>query len=203
MTTGPPNPTPPSHSTCLISGPLDDFLLYSHREQSQWLIDIAHDICDPALKRGSLQVCDAAGDMRRDVNPTGPLTASTYFYNVQTVVSLSKISRRTGRSTTSAGGNATTMANHVRQRDRYECWVTQTFDPIINSHVCPKRMGDHLLRVIYRTFVSINVPPALSIYSTMCGITLTSNLSIWFDLYELGLRPVAPVRSSSFLVLYS
>ncbi|KAN0125250.1 hypothetical protein V8E52_001802 [Russula decolorans] len=59
MTTGPPNPTSPSDFTCLLSGPLDDFLVYSSREQPQWLTDIAHDImiCDPALKRGSLQVC--------------------------------------------------------------------------------------------------------------------------------------------------
>lgn len=49
MTMGPANPTPPSDFTCFFSGPLDDFLLYSGREQSQLLIDIAHDICDPAL----------------------------------------------------------------------------------------------------------------------------------------------------------
>jgi hypothetical protein len=90
MTTSPPNPTSPSNFTCLLSGPLDDFLLYSGQEQSQWLIDIAHDVCDPAQKRGSLQVWDAAGEMWRNVHPTDPLTASAYLYNVQAVVSLSK-----------------------------------------------------------------------------------------------------------------
>jgi len=58
-TTSPPNPT--SDFTCLLSGPLDNFLLYSGQEQSQWLVDIAHDICDPALERGSLRMWDAAG----------------------------------------------------------------------------------------------------------------------------------------------
>ncbi|KAN0112018.1 hypothetical protein V8E52_007935 [Russula decolorans] len=71
MTTGPPNPTS-SDFTCLLSGRLDDFLLYSGQEQSQWLIDIAHDICDPTLKCGSLQVWDVAGEMWRNVNPTDP-----------------------------------------------------------------------------------------------------------------------------------
>jgi hypothetical protein len=56
MTTGPANPTSPSDFTHLLSDPLEDFLLYSGREQPQWLIDVAHDIYDPALRRGSLQV---------------------------------------------------------------------------------------------------------------------------------------------------
>ena len=54
-----PNPTTPSDFTCLLSGLLEDFLFYSGQEQSQRLIDIAHDITlqgritdvyDPALK---------------------------------------------------------------------------------------------------------------------------------------------------------
>jgi len=194
MTTGPPNPTSPSDFTCLLSGPLDDFLLYSRQEQSQWLIDVAHDICDPALKRGSLQVWDAAGEVRRKVNPTEPLTASTYLYDIQAVASLSKISERVGRSRTraSASGNASTMANRVKQRDGQRCWVTRMDFPITNSHICPKRMGDHLLRVVYSAFVSAPPPPTLSIYDEICGITLDRNLDAWFDTYELGLRLVAP-----------
>jgi hypothetical protein len=102
--TGPPNtPNTPSSSnlTCLLRGPLDDFLLYSGQEYSGWLTDIAHDICDPTLKRGSLQVWDAAGEVWRNVDPTDPLTASPYLYNVQAVASLSKISERVGRSRSS------------------------------------------------------------------------------------------------------
>ena len=197
MTTGPPNYTSPSDLICLLSGPLDDFLLYSRQEQSQWLIDIAHDICDPALKRGSLQVWDVAGEIRRNVNPTDPLTASSYLYDIQVIVSLSKISKHVGRSRASASDNASAMASRVKQRDEQRCC------PIINSHVCPKRMGDHLLRIVYSSFVSANCPPTLSIYDEICGITLCLNLEVWFDAYELGLRLVAPVRSSSFLVFYS
>ena len=198
MTTGPPDPTAsPSHFTCLLSGPLDDFLLYSGREQSQWLIDIAHDMCDPALKRGSLQVWDVAGEMWRIVNPTDPLTGLPYIYDVQDVVSLTKISKRAGKSKTSSSGHASAMGNRVKQRDGQQCWVTRIPNPIINSHICPKRMGDHLFRVVYDAFVS-TPPAALSIYDDICGITLTPNLDAWFDTYELGLRLVAPVRSSFF-----
>jgi hypothetical protein len=200
---GPPNPTSPSDFTHLLSGPLENFLVYSGQAQSQWLIDIAHDICDPALKHGSLQVWDVAREIWRNVNPTDPLTGSTYLYDVQAIVSLSKISKREGRSKTCASGNASTMASHVMQRDRQQCWVTRSTHVIKNSHVCPKRMGDHLLRVVYRNFVSAPLPPALSIYDESCGITLSPYLDAMFHTYELGLRLVAPVRSSLFLIFYS
>ena len=205
-TSGLLNPGPstsPSDFTCLLGGPLNDFLLYSGQEHSQWLIDIAHDICDPALKRGSLQVWDETGQLWRTVNPVDPLIASIYLYDVRVVVSLSKISRRQDRSRTSATGYPSTMANRVWQRDGQSCWVSGAPSRNKNSHVCPKRMGDHLLHIIYRDFVSTTPSPVLSIYHEMCGITLSPNLDILFDEYELGLRFVSPVRSSSFLVFYN
>ena len=170
---------------------------------SKWLIDIAHDICDPALKRGSLQVWDEAGQMWRNVNSTDHLTASVYIYDVQAAVSLSKISERTGKSKTDATGNPSTMASRVKQRDLQRCWVTRSLGPLVNSHICPKRMGDHLLRLVYDTFVQTPPRPALSIYDEICGITLIPNLDAWFDKYEFGLRLVAPVQNPSFLVFYS
>ncbi len=196
---GPPNPTSTSTFTILLSGALEDFLLYSGREQSQWLIDLAHDICDPAQKRGTLRVWDVAGEVWRNVSPTDPLTPSAYLYDVHTVVSLSKISERAGKSKTSASGNASTMANRVKQRDERQCWVTRNIYPTTNSHICPKRMGDHFLRVIYANFGQTPVPPTLSIYDEMCGITLIGNLDTPFDEYELGLRLVAPVWRPSLL----
>jgi hypothetical protein len=149
-------------------------------------------MCDPTLKRGSLQVRDEAGQMWKKVNPTDPLTASNYLYDVQAVVSLSKISARAGKSKTSASSNASRMANCVKRRDEELCWVSRADSPLANGHLCPKRMGDHLLRVVYSAF--IGTPPAdLSIYDESCGITLNRNLDTWFDNYELGLRLVAQV----------
>jgi hypothetical protein len=200
MRTSPPIPPSPSGFTYLLSGPLNDFLRYSGQEHSRWLMDIAHDICDSREKRGLLKVWD--GEMWRIVIPTDPLTASAYLYDIRAIISLSKISDRAGKSKTSASSNASTMGNRVKQRDGQQCWVTRTPYPITNSHVCPKRMGDHLLRVVYSNFVSPLPPPTLSIYDEICGITLTRNLDAAFDTYELGLRFVAPVRSSS-LVFYS
>ena len=182
----------PSDFTRLLSGPLADFLSFCRQENSQWLIDIAHDMCDPTLKRGSLQVWDEAGQVWKKVHPTVPLTASIYLYDVQAVISLSKISARAGKSKTSASGNASRMANCVKRRDEELCWISRADSPLVNSHLCPKRMGDHLLRVVYNAFVG--PPPAgLSIYDERCGITLNRNIDTWFDSYELGLRLVAQV----------
>ena len=78
------------------------------------LIDISHDICDPTQKRGLLKVWDVSGERWRDVNLTDPPTASTYLYDIGAAVSLTKISER---SKTSTGGNASMMANRVKERD--------------------------------------------------------------------------------------
>jgi hypothetical protein len=160
MTTGSPNHTSPTHLTCLLSGALDDFLIYSGQEQSQWLADISHDICDPAQKRGLLQVWDVAGELWRNVNPTDPLIASGYLYDVQATVSLTKISKREGKSKTSATGNPSTMASRVKQRDGERCWISRMYHPLVNSHVCPKRIEDRIFCKIYSTFVSTAVEPS-------------------------------------------
>ena len=126
------------------------------------------------------------------------LKASVYLYGVPEgiVVALSKISARDGRSRTSVGGNASAMAGHVKRRDG-QCWVTGVDDPVVNSHLCPKRMGDDLARVAFDSFV-VSAPsrrPAnLSVYDEMYGITLTPTLDAWFRKYELGLRFVSTVR---------
>ena len=212
MTTGPPNPTSSSDFTFLLSGRLDDFLLYSVQEQSQWLIDIAHDISDPTPKCGSLQVWDVAGEMWRNVNPNYKLLCrGTLMWSVTDHIKISllvsrpllpKTSERVGKSRTSATGNAATMTSLVKQRDRQQCWVTRMNHPIINSHVCPKRMGDHIFRKVYSSFVS-TPPPALSIYGEIYGISPSRNLDNPFGTYELGLRLVPLVRSSCFPVFYS
>ena len=211
MTTGPPNPAYTSDFTGLLSGPLKDFLHYSGRH-SKWLMDIAHDFCDPSLKRGTLKMWNAAGGIWRNVNLTDPLTASTYLYDTQAAVSLSKISERAGKSkstSTNDGGHAvgptSTMADRVKKRDDNQCWVTglSISNLVQNGHLCPKRMGDCLFRVIYSAFVSTPPPPTLSIYDEICGITLSVGLDAWFYKYKFGLRLVAPVCSSYFLILHS
>ncbi|KAJ7068681.1 hypothetical protein C8F01DRAFT_1118949 [Mycena amicta] len=188
-------PIPPTNANTLtlLSGPLEQFLKYSRTEQSKWLLDIAHDICDPLSKRGSLLVWKP--DMEwSPVTPADPLTASTYSYQLPpgVVVGLSKISARDNRSKTSATGDAQagTMANRAKARDGV-CWVSQLVGPLINSHICPKRMGDHLARVIYDTFSPSTTPiPDLSIYDERFGISLSASMSIYFSAYQLGFRAV-------------
>jgi hypothetical protein len=74
MATDPPNSSSPDDKTCLLHGPLADFLLFSRQEKSKWLIDIAHDICDPRHQYGKLRVWDGAARTWKDVDPTDPLT---------------------------------------------------------------------------------------------------------------------------------
>lgn len=187
----------------LLSGPLADFELYSGQERSQWLLEIAHDICDPLQKRGSLIVWNEWG--YRGVTPADTLIPSLYVYLLppSAVVALTKISARTGRTRTSTSGNGSTMARRVYTRDGGQCWVSRDAYNCKNSHAIPRRMGDHLLRRIYETFVGTPPHPALSVYDEICGILLNPFLDTLFDVYELGLRFVAPVRSPSLLVFYS
>lgn len=51
-----PWPTPSNGLMGLLSGTLNNFLLFSGQKQTYWLIDIAHNICDPAMKCGSLKI---------------------------------------------------------------------------------------------------------------------------------------------------
>jgi hypothetical protein len=78
-TTAPSQNIEPTHPTGLLTGPLVDFQWFSNEEKSQWLIDIAHDICDPAQKRGQLVVWRNQG--WHDVYPTDllnqPITISS------------------------------------------------------------------------------------------------------------------------------
>ena len=192
MTLGTDSPNTPS--TQLLSGFITDFLQYSRQEASKWRLDIAHDICDPVARRGSLVV--HRGQQWFSVANTDPLTASVYRYilDVGVTIGLAKISLRIGKSETSTTGNATTMVNHVRERDG-RCWVSQLFGPLANSHICPKRMGDHMARVIFQTYTGRCVPN-LSIFDPIFGFNLTKNLDDFFDVYKLGLHFVSPVRSS-------
>lgn len=197
MTPGNVSPnTPVIH---LLSGPLTEFLQYSRQEASKWLLDIAHDICDPAYRRGSLVV--QQGQHWLPVTNTDPLTPSVYRYDLPTevTVGLAKISHRQGRSETSATGNAGTMANRVMQRDG-RCWASRVFGPLINSHICPKRMGDHTARIIYRTYTNATPPSNLSIFDEVFGLNLSKTIDDLFDKYQLGFRYVAPVRSSYLLI---
>ena len=163
--------------------------------------DLAHDICDPADHRGSLLVWKESQQQWRPDATTEPLTASIYRYDlpVGITVGLSKISRRMGKSITDATWNASTIANRVKGRDG-ECWVTAITRPLVNSHICPKRMGDHVGRIIFRTFTSLFPAPNFSIYNEIFGLCLSETLDAWFDKYDMGLRFVSPVRSSSPLI---
>lgn len=187
----PGNDLPHTPFIRLLSGTLAEFLQYSGADASRWLINTAHDLCDPKHRRGSLYIL--RGEEWVLVVDADPLTASQYLYHLGpgVTVGLSKISRRAGRSRTSTIGNASTMANHVMQRDG-KCWVTRARRILINSHICPKRMGDHTARNILRTFTTLDPSADVSIFDEIFGLNLISYLDGLFDVYELGFYYISP-----------
>ncbi|KAJ7603671.1 hypothetical protein FB45DRAFT_770694 [Roridomyces roridus] len=182
-----------SNSICLLRGSLPDFTWFSRAEGSHWLLDMGHDICDPQFKRGSLLVFDPTQGQWNPVAAADPLVDSIYFYVLpaNVIVGLSKISERNNRSQTGKTGNGTTMRAQVLARDVC-CWISHSREPVRNSHICPKRMGDHMARIVYNTFTSTAPPPGLSIYSPCFGICLNTTVDPWFDNYLLGFRYVSP-----------
>ncbi|KAG5647393.1 hypothetical protein DXG03_000463 [Asterophora parasitica] len=175
---------PDNHLIRLLSGPLNEFLKYSAQEQSQWLMDVAHDIFDPTLKRGSLTSALSCCIYRPAYRSHLPI----YVYVVQpgVVLGLTKLSRRQGKYETTAAASGT-MDNCVMRRDE-SYWMTRSRYPIENSHICPKRMGDHLAHIIFSTFPapipSAPIPP-ISILDERFGITLKSGLHEYFTEYEM------------------
>lgn len=157
------------------------------------MIDIAHDICDPLNRRGSLVVYKEQQWIL--VANTDPLTASMYCYDLPpgVTVSLSKISQRAGKSVTSSAASAdeNTLANRLKGRDG-KCWMSGIIAPLANSHIVPKRMGDDTARSIFQTFTSIPPPPNLTLSDEIFCLSLSLTLDTWFDEYELGFRFVSP-----------
>ena len=134
-------------------------------------MEVSHAICDPTLKCSILRVWNPAQKVWMITDLINPLFASTYLYNVKVSIFVLKISLYIGTSIMDCRGSASMMANLVYERDRGQCWVSGFLMALTNSHVCPKRMGHHLLCNIYYAFIS-PPPPTLSVYNECCGITL-------------------------------
>ena len=131
MTGTPSNTSPATQS-------INEFLQYSRQEASKWLIDLTHDICNPANLHGSLLVWKVPNRQWCLVADTDPLTASMYRYHLSAgiTVGLLKTSLRVRKFVTTVNGDANTMAGRVEQTSH--C-------PLSNSHTCRKAWG-----IIYR-----------------------------------------------------
>ncbi|KAJ7743949.1 hypothetical protein DFH07DRAFT_749740 [Mycena maculata] len=174
----------------LLTGRLSDLMHYARHQHTQWLLDVATDICDPLAKRGSLVVWDAVQALWSPVAATDPLRAAVYCYSLPqgTVIALTKISLRVGKSETTVDGNGGTMRNHVMSRDN-RCWITRSAGPLVNSHICPKRMGDPLARRILTDFCPDFIQrPGQTVYDVIFGLALIKTLDDPFDVYGMGLR---------------
>ena len=133
---------------------------------------------------------DLGDGLRAPVTLDDPLRATEYRYVPPPVtIQLSRICVRERKSATSAGGNGAAMAKLVKERDQ-RCWISSQNYPaihLINSHICPKRMGDHLARHILHEF-SAEPNPTEGIYDPVFGISLFPALDPLFDNFEIGFR---------------
>jgi hypothetical protein len=192
----------------LLQGKLCNFIRFAgdgaDDEKASWLIDMAHDICDPYLKRGQLWLLDRSDRTDRwvFVSRTDSLVASIYVYRVPSPISLTKISERIGKTKTKSTGHAKAMRARVLDRDG-RCWVTAGLCPVINSHICPKRMGNFQGQKILAEFAGIPMNTQGTILDTQFGIALTHNLDNLFDYYKLGFRATAPVRFNPLHCVHS
>jgi hypothetical protein len=191
----PPSNQPHADFIILLSGKLSDFIYFAgdgaDDEKAGWLMDIAHDICDPCFKRGHLWLSGRLAPVSR----TDRLVADIYEYRVISPISLTKISVRKNKSQTASVGKPQAMGDHVKERD-HRCWISRKVDPLINSHICPKRMEDAQSKRILEVFSGSTVTTEVSVFDPQFGIALIANLDKLFDVYNLGFRATAAVRSS-------
>ncbi|KAF9043736.1 hypothetical protein BDZ89DRAFT_1059177, partial [Hymenopellis radicata] len=175
----------------LLRGRVADMCLYSRAEQTRWLHDMAHDICDPVNKAGALWVRNMSSGDWTQTAATDQLLPAIYEYRVPpgTILRLSKFSERHKKSQTSATGSGANMRLAVAARDQ-RCWISGTPNSLTttNSHICPKRMGDAMASHIYNEFCGVTAD--LSIYNAEFGILLFLSLDCMFDIYDLGLRQI-------------
>ncbi|KAJ3754983.1 hypothetical protein EV360DRAFT_50601 [Lentinula raphanica] len=190
--TPPPDPLLQNEYTYLLEGELTDFLKLSGNENTQWLIDIAHDLCDPRFKRGSLWVYSSDGQ-DHPVDPTDPLTPSTYEYRTSVIIHLTKKSNREGKSRSQSWSDAKNMLEALREREG-RCWITTATIPITPGHIVPKRTGDAEARLIYEDFTDKPAPAGMTALDPEFGILLDLNMEYWFDDYWIGFRYIGNDR---------
>ncbi|KAJ3769689.1 hypothetical protein FB446DRAFT_206217 [Lentinula raphanica] len=178
--------------TYLLQGELEDFLCFSRLENAQWLLNIAHDLCDPLVKRGSLWIMDDHSRTMQYVHPTSPLRAAIYEYRVLDghVLRITKRLPPRARSISRSIGFGRMMRESLLNRDGNTCWITGSHRVVSSSHICPQRVGDAQARYIYETFTAMNAPPERTIYNPQFGILLSSRINHWFDKHHIGFKYV-------------
>ncbi|KIY63370.1 hypothetical protein CYLTODRAFT_360096 [Cylindrobasidium torrendii FP15055 ss-10] len=177
----------------LIQGMTDSFNDFIGNEQSDWLLSIAHDLCDPAQSRGIL-CAEGPNNTWRHITALEPLRDTRYLYELPptAVVELCKIWLLKNECTTDSAGRAGAMRTAVLERDDDTCWISRAFsthDTYVTSHICPKTMGGVQASHILQTFCGYQ-GANVGIFHPMFGITLSRNLEPFFSSYRLGFRRI-------------
>ncbi|EJD34566.1 hypothetical protein AURDEDRAFT_46975, partial [Auricularia subglabra TFB-10046 SS5] len=172
----------------LLAGPLHRFENLAMDERSDWLSGIAHDICDPLLRRGELLVYDGPRTCWLPVGPSEPLTASSYLYSLRTpaLLALTKICPSEGPSIGNKTSRLSEMHDRVLARDG-RCWVSGVEDVgAAVVRICPKRMGDALARRVLADFRGSTVLADAAISDDMFCLVLSYSLRPLFHGFLFG-----------------
>lgn len=192
-------------SLCLIEAPLVELAIYAGARGVHWLLRIAHCICNPSTRSGTLYSFegpdpasylhtpfDSTVEYWKPIGPDDALKATVYKYRLPPghQFRLTKISEVRGHSGAPTSSTAGSMRENVFLRDNCCCWVTNDiYEPeiLVNSHVVPKRTGDAMSRSIYQDFVQGPLPPGtIGSYNPVFGISLSASFDKLFDNYHLS-----------------
>jgi hypothetical protein len=195
-----PSPSPPHYQSHLyvIKGTFDDIKLYAG-ETVDWLIKIANFIFDPSgLGRLYTHTTGKFSDWHtlerthswREVVHGDPLHAGIYEFVSNISISLSKISERRNYSVTTAGSesNANAFSRLIRLRDGNACVVTRIDDPdpLVASHLIPKRLGTEGATGIVTRFCGAQQAIGIHRFDPRIGILLSVSLDRRVDVFEVG-----------------
>ncbi|KAH7099817.1 hypothetical protein BKA62DRAFT_708893 [Auriculariales sp. MPI-PUGE-AT-0066] len=190
--------TPPATDELfgLLAGDLAKFQLFSQEAETDWLLDLAHNICDPRHRSGTLKMRLTPSHPWQSTVAGQILTAADYLYDTMTVtLGLMRINRRKNKSrrrnSESASGAPGSMQAAVIARDT-RCWISQSSGRLVNSHIIPTRMGDALATRILEDFsfspAKVNFATQVSVFDPRLGLTLSRNNNALFAFYSLGFR---------------
>ncbi|EJD35941.1 hypothetical protein AURDEDRAFT_130367 [Auricularia subglabra TFB-10046 SS5] len=132
----------------LLHGSVLDLEFYAGSEQSGWLIDIAHDICDPLQRHGVL--CFHAVDNLVPVQRTSRLVAGTYVYQAAVTTTLTMVDTLpvTGRDWSEPPPR---ICQRVMARDG-RCWISGVVRGLCASDIISKHIGGALESVVTKEF---------------------------------------------------
>lgn len=179
----------------LISGSFEDITRFSGTTVD-WLIKIAHLLCDP-LGSGHLFTHTTGtalewyhsprNDSWHEVFHSNQLQPGIYEFEPTQPIILSMVCPWHTQSETEPEKKTTssTFCSHLKARDA-GCVVVGCADPVVASHLIPRCIGSAGAKGVVEWFAGVTEAQGIEAYDPRIGVTLSSGLDHWVDLFEAG-----------------